>query len=47
MAPLLPSDTPTLQKHFLALSNQQIRNETIQHRDVIRGYQPHTFAKTH
>jgi hypothetical protein len=34
---LLSCDTPTLQKHLLALSNQQIRNETIQHRDVIRG----------
>jgi hypothetical protein len=34
---LLSCDTRTLQNHLLALSNQQIRNESIQHRDVIRG----------
>lgn len=34
---LLSCDTRTLQNHLLALSNQQIHNESIQHRDVIRG----------
>ena len=30
-------DTATLQAHLIALSNQQIHNDTIQHRDIIRG----------
>jgi len=34
---LLSCDSATLQKHLLALSNQQIHNDTIQHRDIIRG----------
>ena len=34
---LLSCDSATLQNHLLAISNQQIRNDTIQHRDIVRG----------
>ena len=30
-------DKPTLTRYLLAITNQQINNQTIQHRDVIRG----------
>ena len=30
-------DNATMRAHLLALSNQQIHNDSIQHRDVIRG----------